>query len=348
MKLRSLALLGLGAVLVFGTSSLASAESTVDRATKTSAMNIEKPKAKDTTKAKNAAKAKEKNKTSPNAKGKKNDAQAKDVAKAEPENFFSAIFKPIRKIEPEADSRPQKKLTAKEKRDAERALAKVKKNEQRPREPVLEVVSTGNNGELRSEIKPENRDLFSTLFGGAPRQQLLPETRALDAALAARDARKQFKVKSEFEPQEVAFGGYKRGTIVVDTSARYLYLVESSSTARRYAIAVGREGLEFKGSATVGDKQEWPRWIPTLDMQKREPKKYGQYKDGMPGGPDNPLGARAIYLYQGKKDTHIRIHGTNQPQTIGTNSSNGCFRMVNEHVKDLYGRVKMGTEVIVM
>ena len=74
-------------------------------------------------------------------------------------------------------------------------------------------------------------------------------------------------------------------------------------------------------------------------MQQREPEKYGQYKDGMPGGADNPLGARAMYLYQGGKDTHIRIHGTNQPQTIGTNSSNGCFRMINEHVMDLYRRV---------
>ena len=112
------------------------------------------------------------------------------------------------------------------------------------------------------------------------------------------------------------FSGYNPGTIVIDTGSRYLYLVECW-TARRYAIAVGREGLEFKGSAKVGDKQEWPRWIPTKEMQEREPRKYGQYKDGMPGGPDNPLGARAIYLFQGKKDTHVRIHGTNQPETIG-------------------------------
>ena len=125
-------------------------------------------------------------------------------------------------------------------------------------------------------------------------------------------------MKPAFEPQEVDFSGYSPGTIVIDTSSKFLYLVESRSTARRYAIAVGREGLLFNGKATVGDKQEWPRWIPTLDMQKREPKHYGQYKDGMDGGPDNPLGARAIYLFQGKHDTHIRIHGTNQPQSIGT------------------------------
>ena len=124
--------------------------------------------------------------------------------------------------------------------------------------------------------------------------------------------------------------------------------VENGSSARRYGIAVGREGLQFKGQVAVGDKQEWPRWIPTLDMQKREPKKYGQYKDGMPGGGQNPLGARAIYLYQGRSDTHLRIHGTIAPQTIGTNSSNGCFRMINDHVIDLYSRVRMGTPVIIL
>ena len=84
------------------------------------------------------------------------------------------------------------------------------------------------------------------------------------------------------------------------------------------------------------------------DTQEREPKKYGQYKDGMPGGPDNPLGARAMYLYQGKRDTHIRVHGTNQPWTIGTDSSNGCFRMINEHVMDLYTRVRVGADMVVL
>ena len=217
---------------------------------------------------------------------------------------------------------------------------------------MMQVAATGNSGELRSEnpAQPKKAGLLAGIFGGdiAAQPSLLPQTRALDAVLQDRQSKKQFKVKSEFEPQEVAFSGYERGQIVVDTSARFLYLVESSSTARRYAIAVGREGLEFKGKATIGDKQEWPRWIPTKEMQEREPQKYGQYKDGMNGGPDNPLGSLAIYLYQGKKDTHIRIHGTNQPQTIGTNASNGCFRMVNDHVMDLYNRVKMGSEVIVM
>jgi lipoprotein-anchoring transpeptidase ErfK/SrfK len=210
---------------------------------------------------------------------------------------------------------------------------------------VAEVIAAGNNSELRSEGKA-SASAFGGLVGGSAR--LLPQTQALDSVLEKRQKGKTFAVKDAFLPQTVPFSGYPRGTIVINTKERFLYLVESSSSARRYAIAVGRDGLEFKGSAKVGDKQEWPRWIPTADMQKREPKKYGQYKDGMPGGPDNPLGARAIYLHQNNKDTHIRIHGTNQPQSIGTNSSNGCFRMINEHVMDLYGRVPLGAQVIVL
>ncbi|TGP26672.1 MULTISPECIES: L,D-transpeptidase [unclassified Mesorhizobium] len=249
-----------------------------------------------------------------------------------------------------ADARPLKKIT--------RIIA--------PLEPVspiqtdepmtadaMNIADTGNNGELRSEQpgqKQSSGGLFAGLFGGQSVTSInyLPETRALDSALAKKDAKRPFKVKPEFVPQDVTFTGYEPGTIVIDTSARRLYLVESFSTARRYAIAVGREGLQFKGTVAVGDKQEWPRWIPTLDMQKREPKHYGQYKDGMPGGGENPLGARAIYLYDGKKDTHLRIHGTIAPQSIGTSASNGCFRMINEHVMDLYSRVKIGTKVVII
>ncbi|MCF6101432.1 L,D-transpeptidase family protein [Mesorhizobium muleiense] len=244
-----------------------------------------------------------------------------------------------------ADARPVKII------DPIQPIAAIQSAEAIPAE-AMNVALTGNNGELRSEPvgqKPQRVGLFAGLFGGtSPSMSLLPETRALDAALASKEARKQFKVKPEFVPQEVEFTGYSPGTIVIDTSARRLYLVESSWTARRYAIAVGRDGLQFKGTVAVGDKQEWPRWIPTLDMQKREPKNYGRYKDGMPGGGDNPLGARAIYLYDGRKDTHLRIHGTIAPQSIGTSSSNGCFRMINEHVMDLYRRVKVGTKVVII
>ncbi|MCC2096269.1 MAG: L,D-transpeptidase [Hyphomicrobiales bacterium] len=156
------------------------------------------------------------------------------------------------------------------------------------------------------------------------------------------------KYEAKFAPQTVLFTGYKPGTIVIKSATKELFYVESPFRATRYRVAVGKEGLGFTGRATVGDKQEWPRWIPTADMIKRSPEKYGKYKDGMDGGPDNPLGARAIYLYQGKNDTHIRIHGTTAPQSIGTASSNGCFRMINAHVIELFEKVKMGAEVVVL
>ncbi|MBZ9896561.1 MULTISPECIES: L,D-transpeptidase [unclassified Mesorhizobium] len=257
-------------------------------------------------------------------------APATEVAAAKPAKNVTKIIEPLTPIEPIPSAEPE---------SAE----------------VMNVALTGNNGELRSELPGQKQrtggGLFAGLFGGQMASSsinYLPETRALDSALARKNAKKPFKVKPEFVPQDVEFTGYEAGTIVIDTSARRLYLVESSSTARRYAIAVGREGLQFKGTVAVGDKQEWPRWIPTLDMQKREPKHYAQYKDGMPGGGQNPLGARAIYLYDGKKDTHLRIHGTIAPQSIGTSASNGCFRMMNEHVMDLYSRVKVGTKVVII
>ncbi|RWF56913.1 MAG: L,D-transpeptidase [Mesorhizobium sp.] len=259
-------------------------------------------------------------------------AAASDVADAKPAKNTTNILAPLEPIAP---------------------LVAVKAEEPIPAE-AMNITATGNNGELRSEQPGQKQTssggLFAGLFGGASVSSIsyLPETRALDSALAKKDAKRPFKVKPEFVPQDVTFTGYEPGTIVIDTSARRLYLVESFSTARRYAIAVGREGLQFKGTVAVGDKQEWPRWIPTLDMQKREPKHYGQYKDGMPGGGENPLGARAIYLYDGKKDTHLRIHGTIAPNSIGTSASNGCFRMINEHVMDLYSRVKIGTKVVII
>lgn len=268
---------------------------------------------------------------------------AKAKAQASREAFLTARGKAVASDDAVAPKPSKNVAKAEPIQEAEEAI---------PAE-AMNVALSGNNGELRSEspqAKTASRGVFAGLFGGSSASSIsfLPETRALDSVLQKKEARRPFKVKPEFEPQEVDFTGYEPGTIVINTGERRLYLVDSRSTARRYAIAVGREGLQFKGTVAVGDKQEWPRWIPTLDMQKREPKHYGQYKDGMPGGPENPLGARAIYLYQGKTDTHLRIHGTNQPQTIGTSASNGCFRMINEHVMDLYRRVKMGTKVVIL
>jgi len=349
MILRSLLLLGVGAAvacavpaLAAGTTPATDQVQTASAATqnvaaleavapKTETAVVKKPKAKSAAKktGKKVAKAKK---------------PATDDVAEDKGSFFSRLFGGGIKQKSDAGAK-----TADAKLKAKPVKLVVKPKQLPPiveEDPTLPQI-TGNNGELRSE-KQEKPTLFASLFGGSAAQQMLPETRALDRVLVKKQAKGAFKVRPEFVPQEVEFSGYAAGTIVIDTGAKFLYLVEDSSTARRYAIAVGREGLQFKGDVKVGDKQEWPRWIPTLDMQKREPKHYGQFKDGMDGGPDNPLGARAIYLYSGRQDTHLRIHGTNQPQSIGSAASNGCFRMINDHVIDLYRRVKIGTPVVVL
>lgn len=135
------------------------------------------------------------------------------------------------------------------------------------------------------------------------------------------------------------------GTIVVDTHARRLYLVEEGGTAMRYSIAVGRTGLGFRGSATVGRKEQWPAWTPTANMVRTYPEMYAEYAGGLPGGLSNPLGARALYLYRGGKDTYYRIHGTSDIGSIGRATSAGCIRLFNQDIMDLYERVPYGTRV---
>jgi len=122
----------------------------------------------------------------------------------------------------------------------------------------------------------------------------------------------------------------------------HLYFILPGDRAIRYGVAVGQEGLGWSGRAMIGRKVEWPNWTPTRDMIARSPERYEQYRDGMPGGPNNPLGARALYFYQGEVDTAIRVHGTIVPSSIGSSVSNGCFRMYNSHVIDLYLRVPLG------
>lgn len=139
----------------------------------------------------------------------------------------------------------------------------------------------------------------------------------------------------------------KPGTIVVDTSSRYLYVVEEGGMATRYGVGVGRAGFAWSGRAVVGRKQEWPVWTPPPRMIARQPE-LKKYAGGMPGGPDNPLGARALYLYRGGRDTLYRLHGTNQPASIGQAMSSGCIRMLNSDVEHLYDRTKIGTPVVVL
>ena len=149
--------------------------------------------------------------------------------------------------------------------------------------------------------------------------------------------------------QEVAFSKpYRPGTVVVSIPERRLYLVQNGGRAMRYAVGVGRaEALNFRGTATIGRKAEWPGWTPTANMIKHIPK-YAAYAGGMPGGIDNPLGARAMYLYRNGQDSHFRLHGTTEPETIGTAVSSGCIRLVNQDVIDLYNRVPVGTTVVVL
>ena len=134
------------------------------------------------------------------------------------------------------------------------------------------------------------------------------------------------------------------GTVVIDTRSRHLYLIQPGGSAIRYGIGVGRQGFEWKGTARVGRKAEWPRWIPPKEMLQRRP----DLPESMEGGLENPLGARALYLFQGNRDTLFRIHGTNEPDTIGKAVSSGCIRMMNADVVDLYQRVGVGTRVVVL
>lgn len=150
------------------------------------------------------------------------------------------------------------------------------------------------------------------------------------------------RMKPELMRQTVPYsGGEKVGTIVVNIDERFLYLVQSDNTALRYGIGVGRQGFSWRGIAEVGRKGVWPEWRPTSTM-KRVLKGLPEH---MAGGVDSPLGARALYLYQNGHDILFRIHGTNEPWSIGEQVSSGCVRMLNEDIFDLYNRVKTGTVV---
>lgn len=153
------------------------------------------------------------------------------------------------------------------------------------------------------------------------------------------------QIDPKFLPQTVDYAGsHKPGTIVIDTATKFLYLVEAGGQARRYGVGVGKEGFQWTGTESISQKKHWPDWRPPAEMIAREKKKGRILPAHMPGGPANPLGARALYL----GSTLYRIHGTNAPWTIGGNVSSGCIRMRNEDVMDLYERVKVGTKVVVI
>ncbi len=169
--------------------------------------------------------------------------------------------------------------------------------------------------------------------GPAPQQMMYRQDDRLEAARPGFDPR--------YEKQLVEYHGKERpGTIVVDTPNKFLYLVQVGGTAMRYGIGVGRPGFTWSGVKSITAKKEWPSWTPPAEMLRRRP----DLPRFMEGGPENPLGARAMYL----GSTLYRIHGSNEPWTIGTNVSSGCIRMRNEDVIDLYGRVNVGARVVVI
>jgi lipoprotein-anchoring transpeptidase ErfK/SrfK len=148
---------------------------------------------------------------------------------------------------------------------------------------------------------------------------------------------REVRIKNEFAPYEVH----------VDPGQYALYWTLPDQKAIRYAVGIARSSLYEAGEYYVGARKEWPWWTPTPGMLEREPEKYMKYQDGMPGGLDNPLGSRALYLFKpGKGDTFLRIHGTNDPNTIGKRVSNGCARLINDQMIELYDRVPMNTRVV--
>lgn len=156
------------------------------------------------------------------------------------------------------------------------------------------------------------------------------------------------QVPKKFRRRKVSVSlDYPPGTIVIDTASKYLYLVLEGGRAVRYGIGVGRQGFAWAGTAVIRRKAKWPTWTPPAAMVARD-EFAAKWAGGMPGGPTNPLGARALYLYKGNRDTLYRIHGTTVPSSIGRAVSSGCIRMLNADVADLYERVPVGTEVVVL
>lgn len=158
------------------------------------------------------------------------------------------------------------------------------------------------------------------------------------------------KVPAEFQRQTVRYENETDqpvGTIIIDPSAKHLYLLTGKKTALRYGIAVGRAGFQWAGEALITDRKNWPTWTPPPEMIERKPE-LAKWEKGQPGGPENPLGARALYLTTNGVDYGYRIHGTPEWFSIGKNASSGCIRMINQDVMDLFDRVPNGTKVIVL
>lgn len=211
---------------------------------------------------------------------------------------------------------------------------------QRAAPPVARPSEAAVNPAYRSNPGLARR--FASLYGpGSGEAHALPTVRMADLDPAFIRATVSYR------------SGEAPGTIIIDPANHYLYLIQEGGLAIRYGVGVGRQGFGWSGTAAVHDKQEWPDWYPPKEMLARQPELMAHMSElqgglGMPGGTRNPLGARALYLWQGNKDTLYRIHGTSEPWTIGRSVSSGCIRMIDQDVIDLYERVPAGAKVIVL
>ncbi|MBY6047725.1 L,D-transpeptidase [Vannielia litorea] len=184
-----------------------------------------------------------------------------------------------------------------------------------------------------SGLSPETRALYASVQDGAITVPAVPDEYITEATAR----------------QEVNYAApHAAGTIIVDPGAKRLYQLLGNGRAMRYVVGVARAGRGFSGNAVVSYQRDWPYWTPTANMVRRDPELYGPIKNGKPGGLDNPLGARALYLYRNGKDTLYRIHGTSEPKSIGMQASSGCIRMFNQDAMHLAANTPNGTRVIVL
>ena len=199
----------------------------------------------------------------------------------------------------------------------------------------LALSGCATTGDIASPAEPVFSEYYLNMYAAMPYERF---------PVPAVDLR-QLK-PSHFREEVADPTGERPGTIVVHTAERYLYLVGENGRAMRYGIGVGREGFAWSGRAEIAAKKAWPTWTPPAEMVARQPE-IEPYRNGMPPGLDNPLGARALYIFQNGRDTIYRLHGTNDPRTIGEAVSSGCVRLINQDVIDLYQRVPVGTPILV-
>ncbi len=263
---------------------------------------------------------------------KRNLRRAKRAVRKAERTVAGAERRERRAIRAVADAKQRRK-------DAERRLALAEKKEKQAlaRREAERPDSSGRRSRLFSLSDPALKNVSeykARVDGGFPISEIP----------VAKMSKNLFRQEVRYRTKE------KPGTIVVDPRARYLYLVQSGGRAMRYGIGVGKAGFEWSGSAHIGWKQQWPKWTPPDEMIARRPDlaRWSTKNGGMPGGPSNPLGARALYLMKDGKDTLYRLHGTPEWASIGTAASSGCIRLMNQDVIDLYQRVPNGTKVVVL